>query len=356
MKSRLALGGVLISLSLLAAGGARADTSGQQLAQAAGQALLGTPAPRLVVETIDGQAIDLGRIYGKQAVYLKFWATWCVPCRQQMPHFEHVYETAGPDLAVVAVDVGFNDTADDVRAYRKKLGITMPIVIDDGRFAAAFNLRVTPQHIVIGRDGRIQYVGHLADERLDAALLAARSAPMQAAAPGVPDAGTTVARVVAPIPAAIVRYAAGDRLPASSALTIDGTAFEFRGRTAPHRTVLVFLSPWCESYLATTRPQVSDNCRRMREQVTALAGEREVRWLGIASGLWATPEDLRDYRSKYGVSIPLALDESGALFRSFSVNEVPSALIVDQRGRILRRVDALNLQTATAMRDAIETP
>ena len=154
-----------------------ASASGQERAQDAGRALIGKPAPHLVLTTIDGASIDLARLYGKQAVYLKFWATWCVPCRQQMPHFEHTYETAGADLAVIAIDVGFNDSVDAVRDYQRKLGITMPIVMDDGRAAAAFNLRVTPQHIIIGRDGRIQYVGHLADQQLEAALIAARTAP-----------------------------------------------------------------------------------------------------------------------------------------------------------------------------------
>ena len=151
-----------------------AETTGQERAEAAGKGLVGSPAPRAVVKTIDGDTIDLGALYGKKAVYLKFWATWCVPCRQQMPHFEHTYETAGPDLAVIAIDVGFNESLEEIQRYRRALGITMPIILDDGQLGGAFNLRVTPQHIVIGRDGRIQYVGHLADARLDAALVAAR--------------------------------------------------------------------------------------------------------------------------------------------------------------------------------------
>jgi len=346
VKSRFASSFALVVCLASVSAGAQADTSGQQLAEGAGRALLGTPAPRLKVKTIDGQAIDLGQLYGKQAVYLKFWATWCVPCRQQMPHFEHVYESAGPELAVIAVNVGFNDTIDDIRAYRKKLGITMPIVLDDGRFGAAFHLRVTPQHIVIGRDGRIEYVGHLADARLDAALDAARTAP----AAGVSDAGATPTN-----PAAIVRYAVGDTLPELTPLTIAGTPFHFRERGAARQTVLVFLSPWCESYLATTRPEVSTNCRRMREQVAALAGEHDTRWLGIASGLWATPADLRGYRTQYAVGIPLALDESGALFRAFAINQLPAALIVDRDGRIVRRVEGAELESPTAMRAAIGT-
>src|SRR6266581_3398122 len=182
LAMRLPLFGWL--LSILVCASANAQVTGQQRAEAAGHDLVGSPAPRMVLKTIDGQIIDLGRLYGKKAVYLKFWATWCVPCRQQMPHFERTYESAGSDLAVIAVNAGFNDSIDDVRTYRKQLGIKMPIVIDDGTLGAALNLRVTPQHVVIGRDGRIQYVGHLANDQLDAAVQAARKAPASAAVGG----------------------------------------------------------------------------------------------------------------------------------------------------------------------------
>jgi peroxiredoxin len=326
---------------------AHAETSGQQLAEGAGRSLIGTPAPRLVLKTIDGQKIDLGRLYGKQAVYLKFWATWCVPCREQMPHFERTYETAGPDLAVIAINSGFNDSLDEVRTYREKLGITMPIVLDDGQAGAAFNLRVTPQHIVIGRDGRILYVGHLADARLDAALLAARSASVST---GLDAASASVS------PAAISVYKVGDRLPEQAPVTLEGKQFRLRAVANSQRTVLVFLSPWCESYLATTRPVLSANCRRAREQVSTLSGEGNARWLGIASGLWVTPEDLRDYRDKYHVRIPLSLDESGAMFRAFDVTQVPTVLIADEHGRILKRIEGAELDTSATLRKAINAP
>jgi peroxiredoxin len=350
-STTMTLSAVLILVFGIASvgGEAQAATSGQQLAESAGRSLIGKPAPRLVVTTIDGETIDLGGLYGKQAVYLKFWATWCVPCREQMPHFERTYETAGTDLAVIAVNTGFNDPIGDVRDYRRKMGLTMPIVIDDGRFAAALHLRVTPQHIVIGRDGRIQYVGHLADARLDAALRAARTA----AAPAATGDKAPTAAAPAMAQSGLAQLAVGSQLPSQSARTIDGRRFHFLDAHDPRHTVLVFLSPWCESYLETTRPTASANCRRMREEVTAVAGEGSARWLGVASGLWATPLDLREYRLKYHVNIPLALDESGALFRAFNVNEVPVALVADGSGRIIRRIEAADLATPSALKSAI---
>jgi thiol-disulfide isomerase/thioredoxin len=342
---------VLAALLIYMAGApAPAEESGQQRAQAAGRAILGAAAPRVALKTIDGDAIDLGALYGKKVVYLKFWATWCVPCRQQMPHFEHVYETAGADLAVIAIDVGFNDSIDAIQAYRKKLGITMPIVFDDGSLGAAFHLRVTPTHIVIGRDGRIQYVGHLADQALDAALAAAR-APAHSGS-RAPAASAVPAPLSANDPP---RIAVGDLLPKQSVRTLDGRRFELQpGAAAQKATVLVFLSPWCESYLATTRPDVAVNCRKAREQFSALAGDPRVRWLGIASGLWANTADLEQYSTGNKVTIPLTLDSSGELFRTFRVNDVPTVLIADASGRVVRRIEGDAAQNDAALRTAVD--
>jgi hypothetical protein len=74
--------------------------------------------------------------------------------------------------------------------------------------------------------------------------------------------------------------------------------------------------------------------------VDALAKEHpRVRWLGIASGIWATKADLDKYQADYKVAIPLTLDESGALFRTFRVTSVPTVIIIDAQGRIERRIE-----------------
>ena len=318
----------LLLLITLIGATAQAST-GQERAQAAGGSLIGQPAPRLVLQTIDGRSIHLGVLYGKQAVYLKFWATWCVPCREQMPHFERSFERAGPHLAVIAVNAGFNDSLEDVRSYRQTLGLKMPIVIDDGRLAAALNLRVTPQHVVIGRDGRVLYVGHLVDARLEQALATAvGTAPVSAknvpAVRGEPALGV------------------GDRLPPLSVPGVDGKAVSLRDSGHRGPTVLVFLWPSCESYLADKRPERSAACRAVREQIEVLAAAGgPTRWLGISSALWASREDLIEYQTERKISIPLVLDESGALFRKFGVTTVPTLIVIDADGRIVgRRSDA----------------
>lgn len=294
-----------------------AEESGQARAEEAGTELIGTPAPSLKLQTIDGQSIDLASLYGKKAVYLKFWATWCVPCLQQMPHFEHAFETEGSDVAVIAINTNFNETPEAVAAYRQRHGLKMPIVMDDGRLAAALKLRVTPQHVLIARDGRIAYVGHLADDKLDLALAAVRQP--QSHAPRSQKALTQ------------------SSAPPRAVQTSAGATFSLEDPRGRHETVLVFMSPWCEGYLKESRPAMSVECREVREQTEKLAPASSARWVDIASGLWADAQDLKSYQSKNAVKIPVALDASGNLFRGYSVTRVPTVVVLGPDGKERRR-------------------
>ena len=325
---------VVLLLLLMLSPLLQAET-GDQHAQTAARGLVGTPAPKLVLKTIDGQTIDLASYYGNKAVYLEFWATWCVPCRQQMPHLKQVYEQAGSDLAVIAVDVGFDDTVEDVRRYRSDMGLKMPIVFDDGSIGAAFHLRVTPQHVVIGRDDRILFLGHEANSKLEAALLAARTSTPSGtvAAAVVSDPGNT-----------------DHQLPSLTVPTLSGAAFYLDAAASNgHPTVLVFMSPWCETYLAQSRPAIAASCRAVREQVTELSRDDHVRWLGVASGLWAGKDDLLTYQHEHHLTMPLALDESGALFRRFRVMHVPTLLVFDAQGRLVRRIEGVDAQLGSEL-------
>ncbi|MBS0583927.1 MAG: redoxin domain-containing protein [Proteobacteria bacterium] len=314
---------LLLAIALLGTGApidARAET-GQDFAAQAGNRLLGQMAPALKLTTIDGRNIDLAALRGHKAVYLKFWATWCVPCREQMPHFENAYRHAGDDLEVVAINIGFDDTLEQIREYRSKLGITMPIVRDDdGRLGELFRLRVTPQHVIIDRDGRIAYVGHLADARLDAALADARKGVAVAAAKplAAEDAAAPVAQ---------------------KAKTLDGGEIALADPARKRRTVLAFLSPWCETYLEKSRPQSSAQCKAVREQLVAHGKDARVRWIGIAAGLWASEQDLREYRDQHAIPVPFVLDRDGALFRRYGVRQMPVVIVLGADGRFLRKLD-----------------
>jgi len=297
---------------------------GEQRAVAAGAHTIGGLGPAIALTTIDGDTIDLGALYGARPVYLKFWATWCIPCREQMPGFERIYEALGDRIAVLAVDTGLDDDAGAVRAFRERHGLRMPIVVDDGRLAAALDLQVTPQHVLIGRDARIAYVGHLDGEPLDRAIQDVLARPASTG----PVAGQAVATRAALGP--------GDLVQGLAATTIDGAAVPL-GRSASGRPRgLVLFSAWCESYLKDSRPETAQACRRVREAVDQLAASAAIDWLGIAHGLWSSTEDLARYRAKTGTRIPLALDADGALFRAFGAHRMPTVVLLDPDGRVAR--------------------
>lgn len=305
---------LLVSLSTVPAHADDAG-SGASRAKLAGRALIGQPGPAAVLQTIDGQRIDLASYYGKKPVYLKFWATWCLPCREQMPAFEKSFQQYGDKLAVVAVNAGYSDTETEVKSYRAQHGLHMPIVIDDGALAASLNLRVTPQHIVIGRDGRIQHIGHLHDKELEKALQ--RAVGERAAASPV-----ALAPQAAPVRAVFKVGDVVQGLPLPAA----------QGKPR----ALMFFSPWCESYLRESRPATAQACQRVREEAETLAATPGVEWLAVASPVWSSEKEVAEFVRSKKSRMAMRLDKDGALFSAFSVRQIPSIVLLDSQGRVKR--------------------
>lgn len=109
-------------------------------------------------QTLDGKRLDLGPKLGKDVVFVSFWATWCEPCKSEMPFlqsYHEKYQAAG--LTLVSVSIDGPDTASDVAPYVRRQGYTFPVVLDeDGAIAQRHNPAGTaPFGILIGRDGRI---------------------------------------------------------------------------------------------------------------------------------------------------------------------------------------------------------
>jgi peroxiredoxin len=261
-----------------------------------------------------------------------------VPCREQTPRFERIYEAVGDRMHVIAVNYGLNDDEAAVRAFREHYGLRMPIVIDDGKLAAALDLRVTVQHVVIGRDARLVYVDYRDGAELDEALQKVLSEPA--------PSGAATGRQVASRPA----LRPGDLVQGLVATALDGTAVPVgRSRDGRPRAVMLF-STWFESYLETSRPKDSQACRRIREEVDRLVGTGGIEWLGIAGGAWQTMEDLAEYRTTTHTKLPLALDADGTVFTAFGVRKLPMIALVDADGRLVRVLGPDDRDLAEAVR------
>jgi thiol-disulfide isomerase/thioredoxin len=84
----------------------------------------------LILENEAGQIVKFENFLGKKPVYLKFWATWCKPCMEQMPHFQHAYEQYGDKIQFVAINIDLNDDAHSVAKVKERFSLSMPLFTD----------------------------------------------------------------------------------------------------------------------------------------------------------------------------------------------------------------------------------
>ena len=135
----------------------------------------GELAPDFALASPGGERVALSDFRGK-TVILNFWATWCTPCRKEMPDLQAVWEERGEgrDLVVLAVDVG--ESADAVTDFMESLGLTFPVVLDaDGAVADHYGLPGLPSTFFIDAGGvlRSQVLGPVFGELLEAGIAAA---------------------------------------------------------------------------------------------------------------------------------------------------------------------------------------
>ena len=123
----------------------------------------GQKFPDFTLESLDGEKITLSEL-ANQPIVINFWATWCDPCKEEMPLFEAVYsENSG----IVVLGINYNEPANIIRRFVQERGITFPILLDaDGKLAERFQVFGFPTTYFIDRDGILRgiYVGQLNEQ------------------------------------------------------------------------------------------------------------------------------------------------------------------------------------------------
>ncbi|MFS0887269.1 redoxin domain-containing protein [Peribacillus frigoritolerans] len=102
------------------------ESKGNDEKDALGGLKIGAKAPNFSLKTLDGKQVELSDYEGKK-VMLNFWATWCPPCKKEMPDMEKYKQQAGDDVVVLAVNI---DPENDVQAFVEDNGITFTIPLD----------------------------------------------------------------------------------------------------------------------------------------------------------------------------------------------------------------------------------
>lgn len=119
----------------------------------------GDLAPAFTLQTLDGDSITLSDLRG-HPILLNMWASWCGPCKYEMPTIQKVYEEfKDRGLVVLALNLTKKDNLTSVISFVEAYGLTFPILLDsDGKVEEAYQLRGLPSTFFIDRDGIIQSV------------------------------------------------------------------------------------------------------------------------------------------------------------------------------------------------------
>jgi peroxiredoxin len=129
---------------------------------------VGDPAANFDLTDPGGSTIELSELRGS-AVLINFWATWCEPCRLEMPLFQDRYELL-KDQGFTVLAVNADEPVGTVEEFQQEMGLTFPVLLDvDGQVQRQFRIRGFPTSILLDKEGVIQavHIGVLHEDQLD---------------------------------------------------------------------------------------------------------------------------------------------------------------------------------------------
>ncbi|WP_050182236.1 redoxin domain-containing protein [Domibacillus robiginosus] len=111
----------------------------------------GEKAPDFTVKTMEGKEVKLSDYEGKK-VFLNFWATWCPPCKAEMPHMQSFYDGEPENVEILAVNIEESSTT--VSEFAEEYGLTFPILMDeDGTITETYQVYTIPTTYVLNEEG-----------------------------------------------------------------------------------------------------------------------------------------------------------------------------------------------------------
>lgn len=161
-RATLPLALALLALTLAAPRTARAQGVGIEV---------GRPAPSALVETLDGQPVDLASVTAKGPTLIEFWAVWCPVCRALEPRVRAAQAKYGKQVRFVAVAVSVNESRERVKRHVAAHHTPGEHYYDrSGAAADAYDVPATSFVVVLDRHGKVVYTGVGEDQELEAAI------------------------------------------------------------------------------------------------------------------------------------------------------------------------------------------
>ena len=160
MTSVRFLGSLCLAWSVAAAG-ANAQTG----------IAVGSPAPAVTVNDLEGQPVAFGEFIGKKPVLIQFWATWCELCEKLDPKVRSAAEKYGSTVEFIGVNVTVNQKADRVKRWVSEHKPAFRVVWDDrGVAVRAYDVPTTSFVVIVDAQGKVAYTGVGGDQDIEGAL------------------------------------------------------------------------------------------------------------------------------------------------------------------------------------------
>ena len=256
---------------------------------------------------VDDGNVSLADYSVGKPVYIKFWATWCQTCMAEMSHFEQLHQQHGDDIAFISVNMGINDDISSILSIVSEFRLTMPQAIDkSGDLAQLFGVVGTPYHILIDSKQNLVFKG-FTDDSIDGKI------------------------------AQLSNNGVAEKIGGSLNDLSNKKAMSAQGDEVTH--VLFFTATWCDWYFEKTHPSMAYNCISAQKQVSSAfeKTDKSLRWDGYISRLWTEQKDAEEYQQKYQVNHPMRLDKTNQIFHQFSINKIPTLLVI-KNNQVVSRV------------------
>jgi peroxiredoxin len=131
---------------------------GALVASFAYAATISGPAPNFTLQARDGKSVSLADYKGK-VVMVNFWATWCQPCRQEMPHLEAIYKKYN-SLGFTLLGVNVEDNPEGAKKWLEENGpVTFPVLLDPkNQVSKLYKVVSMPTTVIVARDGTMRFI------------------------------------------------------------------------------------------------------------------------------------------------------------------------------------------------------
>lgn len=159
---------LVLGMLLAGCGGVRPEGSPEAPQAAAGEASVAKPLPGYPAADIQatdvatGEVVTLADLQG-QPVFLNFWATWCPPCKDEMPEMEELHQEMGEEIRILAIGADGGESPEKMLKFAQEMELTFTVLHDRGSAARAYQVRGVPTSFFIDADGIIQvrHIGQL---------------------------------------------------------------------------------------------------------------------------------------------------------------------------------------------------